>query len=143
MLSKEVLPHLRQRRGGSIVYISSIAGFHPLGVSLLRVHTFFVLYPYTSMYFNCALTNSIISAKYVCKNLCYGFECVARHLTQSGDSILLPLQPLASQVSKNQLYMYKLTHNLLLCSRWLSIFHVVYFIVSEFQVCPSTNPFKL
>ncbi|XP_068081236.1 dehydrogenase/reductase SDR family member 4 isoform X2 [Anabrus simplex] len=29
MLSKEVLPHLRKRGGGSIVYISSIGGFHP------------------------------------------------------------------------------------------------------------------
>lgn len=34
LLSKEVLPHLRKRRGGSIVYISSIAGFDPLGVSI-------------------------------------------------------------------------------------------------------------
>jgi NAD(P)-dependent dehydrogenase (short-subunit alcohol dehydrogenase family) len=33
LLSKEVLPYLRKRRGGSIVYISSIAGFDPLGVS--------------------------------------------------------------------------------------------------------------
>lgn len=32
LLSKEVLPHLRKRRGGSIVYISSIAGFDPLGL---------------------------------------------------------------------------------------------------------------
>ncbi|KAG8291929.1 hypothetical protein J6590_049841 [Homalodisca vitripennis] len=33
MLSKEVLPYLKKRNGGSIVYISSIAGFHPLNVS--------------------------------------------------------------------------------------------------------------
>jgi len=34
LLSKEVLPYIRQRGGGSIVYISSIAGFDPLGVSI-------------------------------------------------------------------------------------------------------------
>ena len=34
LLSKEVLPYLRKRHGGSIVYISSIAGFDPLGVSI-------------------------------------------------------------------------------------------------------------
>lgn len=34
LLSKEVLPYLRKRGGGSIVYISSIAGFDPLGVSI-------------------------------------------------------------------------------------------------------------
>jgi dehydrogenase/reductase SDR family protein 4 len=32
LLSKEVLPYLRKRGGGSIVYISSIAGFDPLGM---------------------------------------------------------------------------------------------------------------
>ncbi|XP_054258506.1 dehydrogenase/reductase SDR family member 4 isoform X2 [Macrosteles quadrilineatus] len=32
MLSKEVLPHLKKRNGGCIVYISSIAGFHPLSL---------------------------------------------------------------------------------------------------------------
>ena len=36
LLSKEVLPHLRKRGGGSIVYISSIAGFDPLGVSIKK-----------------------------------------------------------------------------------------------------------
>lgn len=34
LLSKEVLPYLRKRHGGSIVYVSSIAGFDPLGVSI-------------------------------------------------------------------------------------------------------------
>jgi hypothetical protein len=34
LLSKEVLPYLRERGGGSIVYISSVAGFDPLGVSI-------------------------------------------------------------------------------------------------------------
>jgi dehydrogenase/reductase SDR family protein 4 len=37
LLSKEVLPHLRKRHGGSIVYISSIAGFEPLGVSIPNI----------------------------------------------------------------------------------------------------------
>lgn len=37
LLSKEVLPYLRQRGGGSIVYISSIAGYQPLGVSLKSI----------------------------------------------------------------------------------------------------------
>ncbi|XP_021935050.1 dehydrogenase/reductase SDR family member 4 isoform X2 [Zootermopsis nevadensis] len=32
LLSKEVLPYLRKRHGGSIVYISSILGFEPLGL---------------------------------------------------------------------------------------------------------------
>ncbi|GFG38613.1 hypothetical protein Cfor_09219 [Coptotermes formosanus] len=32
LLSKEVLPYLRKRHGGSIVYVSSIAGFDPLGL---------------------------------------------------------------------------------------------------------------
>jgi len=32
MLSKEVLPHLKKRNGGCIIYISSIAGFHPLNM---------------------------------------------------------------------------------------------------------------
>uniref|UniRef100_A0A1B6F9X4 Dehydrogenase/reductase SDR family member 4 n=1 Tax=Cuerna arida TaxID=1464854 RepID=A0A1B6F9X4_9HEMI len=32
MLSKEVLPYLKKRNGGSIVYISSIAGFHPFNM---------------------------------------------------------------------------------------------------------------
>jgi len=36
LLSKEVLPYLRKRGGGSIVYISSIAGFDPLGVSIKK-----------------------------------------------------------------------------------------------------------
>ncbi|XP_063222847.1 dehydrogenase/reductase SDR family member 4 [Bacillus rossius redtenbacheri] len=30
LLSKEVLPHMRKRNGGSIIYISSIAGFQPM-----------------------------------------------------------------------------------------------------------------
>ncbi|XP_039285450.1 dehydrogenase/reductase SDR family member 4 [Nilaparvata lugens] len=34
MLSKETLPYLRKRGGGSIIYISSIAGYQPLGVSM-------------------------------------------------------------------------------------------------------------
>ena len=34
LLSKEVLPYLRERRGGSIIYISSIAGFDPIAVSI-------------------------------------------------------------------------------------------------------------
>lgn len=34
LLSKEVLPHLKKRGGGSIIYISSIAGFDPMGVSI-------------------------------------------------------------------------------------------------------------
>lgn len=34
LLSKEVLPCLKKRGGGSIIYISSIAGFDPLGVSI-------------------------------------------------------------------------------------------------------------
>ena len=34
LLSKEVLPYFRQRGGGSIVYISSISGFDPRGVSI-------------------------------------------------------------------------------------------------------------
>lgn len=37
LLSKEVLPHLRKRGGGNIVYISSIAGFQPL--ELLGVYS--------------------------------------------------------------------------------------------------------
>ncbi|XP_069702091.1 dehydrogenase/reductase SDR family member 4 isoform X2 [Periplaneta americana] len=32
LISKEVLPHMRKRQGGSIVYISSIAGYQPLGL---------------------------------------------------------------------------------------------------------------
>lgn len=32
LLAKEVLPHLRQRGGGSIVFVSSIAGFQPFDV---------------------------------------------------------------------------------------------------------------
>jgi NAD(P)-dependent dehydrogenase (short-subunit alcohol dehydrogenase family) len=34
LLSKEVLPYLRKRHGGSIVYISSVAGLEPIRVSI-------------------------------------------------------------------------------------------------------------
>ena len=37
LLSKEVLPHLRKRGGGSIVYISSIAGFQPIEVMYIII----------------------------------------------------------------------------------------------------------
>lgn len=37
LLSKEVLPYLRKRHGGSIVYVSSIAGFDP--IALLGVYS--------------------------------------------------------------------------------------------------------
>lgn len=33
LLAQEVLPHLRKRGGGSIVFVSSIAGYQPMGVS--------------------------------------------------------------------------------------------------------------
>ena len=36
LLSKEVMPYLRKRGGGSIVYISSIAGFDPPEVSIKK-----------------------------------------------------------------------------------------------------------
>jgi dehydrogenase/reductase SDR family protein 4 len=46
LLSKEVLPHLRKRHGGSIVYISSIAGFDPLGVSIENYMRHFSCYTF-------------------------------------------------------------------------------------------------
>lgn len=32
-LSQLVVPHMQKQKGGAIVYVSSIAGFHPMGVS--------------------------------------------------------------------------------------------------------------
>lgn len=35
MLTKEIAPHMISRGGGSIVYVSSIAGVNPLPVKIL------------------------------------------------------------------------------------------------------------
>lgn len=38
LLTKEIVPHLISRGGGSIVYVSSIAGVNPMPVSLLILY---------------------------------------------------------------------------------------------------------
>lgn len=42
-ITQLVVPHMRKRKGGAIVYISSIAGFEPINVSILSMNFFILL----------------------------------------------------------------------------------------------------
>lgn len=37
MLAKEALPYIQKRNGGRIVFVSSIAGFQPFDVIIIKI----------------------------------------------------------------------------------------------------------